>query len=154
MRYKIERMIFMTAKQYLQQSFRLKMKIDMKQLKLEQLRALAESVSSPDLSKDRVQTSGASDKIGGAVAKIVDLENEIKGEIEKFVQLEREIRQRVYKMPDDDLRIIIEKRYINFQKWEQIAVDMNYGFQWVHKLHKRALNIFSIIYQQAIEGEC
>jgi hypothetical protein len=143
----------MTAKQYLQQSFRLNTKIDANQMELERLRALAESVPSPDLSKDRVQTSGAGDRIGGIVAKIVDLEAVIKTEILKFVDLKREIRERIDGIEDDDLRLILQKRYINFQKWEQIAVDMNYGFQWVHKLHKRALNKFSEKYQQAIESD-
>jgi hypothetical protein len=136
-------MIFvMTAKQYLRQALRLNEKIDANMLELERLRALATAVSSPDLSQDRVRASGVSDRIGNIVAKIVDLEEKINAEIDKFVGLKKEIRERLSMMPDDDLRLILQKRYINFQKWEQIAVDMNFTFQWVHVLHKRALNEF------------
>ena len=137
-----ERNEIMTAKQYLGQSFRLNAKIDANKMELERLRALAESVPSPDLSQDRVQTSGVNDRIGSTVVKIVDLEAVIQGEIDHFVDLQKEIRACLDKITDDTLKVILQKRYLNFQKWEQIAVDLECTFQWVHVLHKRALKIF------------
>ena len=143
----------MTAKQYLQQSFKLNAKINANLLELERLRALSTCVASPDLSKDKVQTGSVTDRIGNTVAKIVDLEILIIDETDRLVDLKREIRERLEAIEDDDLRLVLQKRYVNFQKWEQIAVDMNYGYQWIHKLHKRALNLFSKKFQQAIESD-
>jgi hypothetical protein len=132
----------MTAKRYLQQAKRLNARIDANLLEVERLRALATSISSVDLSREGVRTSGTPDRTGNVVAKIVDLEKEINAEIDGFVDLMREIRERIDAMDDDDLRLILKKRYLNFQKWERIAIDMDLTYQWVHRLHKRALADF------------
>ena len=146
----------MTAKQYLQQSFRLNAKIDADLLEVERLRALATSVSSPDLSQDRVQTGTVSDRIGNTVAKIIDLEREINAEIDRFVDLKREIRERIDKVASEDFRIILQKRYLNFQKWEQIAVDLNYTYRHVTRLHGEAIQAFHSLFPDEFDDvlEC
>jgi hypothetical protein len=134
--------IIVKAKQYLQQAKRLDARISANMLEAERLRALATSIPSPGLSQDRVQASGAPDRIGGIVAEIVELETEISAEIDRLVGLKAEIRERIGMMADDDLKLILQKRYLNFQKWEQIAVDMGYNYRWVLKLHNKALREF------------
>ncbi|GHV06385.1 hypothetical protein FACS1894217_04950 [Clostridia bacterium] len=143
----------MTAKQYLQQAFRLNQRIESNRDEIARLRSLATSIGSPDLSADRVQSSGNSDKMAATIAKIIDFERELEAEIEKYVVLRREIYGKVDRIEDDDYRIILKKRYLEFKKWENIAVEMNYSYQWVHKLHKRALQDFAKKNQQAIESD-
>lgn len=141
----------MTAKQYLQQSFRLNAKIDANQMELERLRALATSIPSPDLSQDRVQGGTVSDRIGNTVAKIVDLEAKINVEIDQFIDLKREIRTRIDEINDDDLRLVLKNRYLNFQKWEQIAVDMNFTYRHVTRLHGEAIQAFQERFKDVLE---
>ena len=50
-----------------------------------------------------------------------------------------EIEQVIDSLEDDTLRQLMKYRYINLMKWEEIAVQMFYGYQWVCKLHGRAL---------------
>lgn len=45
---------------------------------------------------------------------------------------------------DEYLKIILRYRYIQRKKWEEIAVLMNYSYQWVCTLHGRALAKFVI----------
>ena len=131
----------MKAKKYLEQRFYIKAKIKANKDELERLRELAESMPSSDWSREGGNITGfAADRIGNAVAKIVDLESAINDEIAGFVDLEHDIRKRITALNDDPLRLVLQKRYINFQTWEQIAEDLNFSFQWIHILHKRALN--------------
>jgi hypothetical protein len=52
----------MTMKQFLNQAFQLNGLIEANKLELERLRELVASLTSLDLSKDRVQSSGVSDQ--------------------------------------------------------------------------------------------
>lgn len=51
-----------------------------------------------------------------------------------------EIQEAINKVDDNVSRILLIHRYINFKTWEQIAVDLNYTYEWVIKrLHPQAL---------------
>jgi predicted AlkP superfamily phosphohydrolase/phosphomutase len=133
----------MTAKQYLQQAFRLNQRIESNREEIARLRALVTSIGSPDLSVDKVQGGGNQDRLGQTIAKIIDFERELEAEIQNYVSLRREIHNRINAIQEEDLKLILQKRYLNFQKWGQLAVDMNYSFRNVMYLHKQALNVFT-----------
>ena len=92
----------MTAKQYLQQAYRLNELINSDLAELEQLRVLATSVSSPNLSG---MPSGGSRNTEPdfvrAIEKIYDLEKVINAEIDRFVDLKKEIRIVINQVPDN-----------------------------------------------------
>ena len=136
----------MNAKQYLKQAYRLNEMINSNQAELDNLRSLSTSISSPDLSKDVVQTSKQTDKIGSIVAKIVDLDNEITIEIDKFVDLKAEIRGRISQIENKDERLVLQNRYLNFMTWERLAESLDFTTQWVHEIHKRALINFEKLF--------
>lgn len=128
-----------TAKEYLNQLYRLDSLINIKQLELESLKSISTSISVNNDS-ERVQTSIKQDKLGEIVAKIIDLNDEINNDIDKLVDLKKEIMNLIDKVSCDDLRCILYLRYFHFKTWEKIAVEMNYSYQWIHKLHSRALS--------------
>ncbi len=133
----------MNAKEYLQQAYRLNELIDSNQRELDQLRALSTSISAVDVSKERVQGGADShDKIGSIIAKIVDLNDIINDEIDRFVDLKTDIHNKIMLIPDNTEKLVLKYRYIEFETWESIAVELGYTFQWVHVLHKRALKSF------------
>ena len=129
----------MNTKKYLQQAFYLNQLIETNKYELERLRELSVSVQSPNLTDDRVQTSAPTDKIGETVARIVDLEVVILSDIDRYVKTKKEIRKVLSGVKDDKLKLILQKRYLNFDKWEKIAEDMNLEVRWVYILHKDAL---------------
>lgn len=133
----------MNAKEYLQQAYRLNELINSNQRELDQLRALSTSISAVDVSKERVQGGADShDKIGSIIAKIVDLNDIINDEIDRFVDLKTDIHNKIMLIPDNTEKLVLKYRYIEFETWESIAVELGYTFQWVHVLHKRALKSF------------
>lgn len=136
----------MTAKQYLKQAYRLNELINSDLKMLEELREISTRINSVDTTKERIQTSGSYDKVGDIVSKIIDLETEINNEIYKYVNIKNEIRDKINIVENKDYRLILQKRYLNFEKWEQIAVDMGYSyFHVTSRLHNKAIDSFSKI---------
>lgn len=129
----------MKAKEYLQQIRKCDRIIENKLSEIDSLRGLAESVTST-WKEDAVQSSGATDKLGDTVAKIVDLQTEINADIDTLVDLKREIMSVIDRLeaPFCDL---LYKRYFQFLKWEEIAVGMNCSFRHVIRMHGTALKM-------------
>ena len=55
-----------------------------------------------------------------------------------------EISEAISNMKDDTEREVLMRRYIMCEKWEEIAVNMGYGYRHVLKIHGNALNNFKI----------
>ena len=135
-----ERKVEMTAKQYLQQAYRLNELINSDLAELEQLRVLSRSVSSPNLSG---MPSGGSRNTEPAfvraIEKIYDLEKVINAEINRFVDLKKEIRIVINQVPDNSQKLVLKLRYIQFLKWESVAAEMDLSLKQVHRIHNEAL---------------
>jgi DNA-directed RNA polymerase specialized sigma subunit len=74
-----------------------------------------------------------------AVCKIVDLQNEINRDIDRLVDLKRELVAVIKAVEDTEYQTLLEKRYLCFQTWEQIAVDMGYNVRHLYRIHDEAL---------------
>jgi hypothetical protein len=133
----------MNTKQYLQQAFFLDRQISAYLGELEELRALAESVSSTLIVGERVKVSGKVDWISDIITKIVDLENQIKTDISRYLDIKRDIRELINQVGDAKLKLILQKRYINFETWERIAADLDINLRWAYRLHGMALQEFA-----------
>lgn len=83
--------------------------------------------------------SGSGQKQESAIIRIVDMEMAINDDIANLVAALQEVRALVALVDDDIPRLVLHKRYLCYQKWEQIAADLNYSWQWIHKMHGRAL---------------
>lgn len=112
--------------------------------KMEELARLKDMVThiTTAFGSEPVVGCGNGDKIGNTVAKIVDLQNEINQEIDNFVDLKRQVNKILGFMENPDHVQVLHKRYFNYEKWEQIACEMGYTYQWVCKIHGRALQAF------------
>ena len=137
----------MNAKEYLQQAYRIDVKIKDKNLELENLRELSTSVSSPTITDNGgASKSTKPDKVGRIVGRIVDLEREIKSEINRYFDLKSEINEKINLVADETLQSLLFKRYILCQSWKYIAVDMGYTYRHTLLLHSNALKEFSKTY--------
>lgn len=84
---------------------------------------------------------GSGQRIENAMVKIVDIENNIKQDIEIQLLAIDEIHSLMALVDDSLLKLLLHKRYVLYEKWEKIAVDLNYSWKQVHRLHNKALNI-------------
>lgn len=114
--------------------------IETKTEELERLRTLAEKTTA-SAGGERVQASGSKTKLEDCVIKIVQAQNEINASIDRFVDYKKEAMKLIDRACDADCIRLLYKRYFSYMKWEEIAVDMNYTYQWVSGgLHQRALS--------------
>lgn len=127
------------TREYLSKAFRLENFIN---AKLEQKQRTFEMATKATSTLSLASVGGSTEqsKVENYVVKFVDLENEINKAIDELVEIKLNISRAIGKVKDDNLRLVLELRYSNFMKWEQISVDMNYGCKQVKRLHKKALS--------------
>ena len=84
--------------------------------------------------------SGSGQKLENNIAKIADIETLLQDETNEFLKSLQEIRELIKLIDDPMQRLIMQKRYLNYQKWEVIAADLGYSWRQVHRLHGKGLN--------------
>lgn len=139
----------MKARTYLEQIKNLDEKIAARIDEIATLDAIATKTTSV-IGGERVQASASQQKMSDTVDKIIDLKQKLNDEIDRFIDLRIEARHLIEQACDSDCHKLLRMRYIGisnkvtnrieFFKWEQIAVDMNFTYKWVSDgLHQRAL---------------
>ena len=130
----------MQAKQYLKQAYRLNELIQCNKQELDDLRVLSTSLPGIDYSKDKVQSSPSGDSgYTKIVAKIIDLEDAINADIEKMLSLKLEIRTVINAVKDNEERLLLMCRYLNFMSWDDVCEEMNVSMRTAHRIHSAAL---------------
>lgn len=133
----------MDAKEYLKQAFYLDKRINSKLDLVESLNALA-TKTTVTLSKMPKSPNRGNSRIEDTIIKIIDLQEEINRDIDRLVDLKKEIAKSIYSLKNTEEQTVLEKRYLCFNSWEQIAVDMNYSIQYCFNVHRKALGKISI----------
>lgn len=128
----------MTAKEYLSQALHLDHRIDSKIDQIASLNALATKCTSAITGMPHNPSSSTS-TMADAVCKIVDLQELLKKDLSELVDLKREIMSVINGIENDEYKTILEKRYLCFLPFEQIAVNMGYSIQHTFRLHDKAL---------------
>lgn len=131
----------MTTKEYLNQISRLNRMINNKLVEIQQLRDLALGISSISTG-ERVQSTPDFDKIGSKMAKIDEFEKNLDETIDKYVDLKNRIIGQIESMEDEITYNILFSRYIEKKQFELIAIEMEYSWRQIIRLHGKALNQF------------
>lgn len=126
----------MTPKEYLSRAQLYDRKLNLIRMKLEKLRSILE-YHSPDF--DASGHSSCPDRITASVAKIMEYEKAAKHLSEEYIKIYTDIEKAIRTIPDPTLSEVLERRYLLYQKWEEIARDMNRDLRWVYRLHGKAL---------------
>lgn len=93
---------------------------------------------------DKVQESRGN----GAESKMiacVDYEMQLEQHKNQLAAVLKEIHGAIMQVEDNTLQTLLIRRYLNFQTWESIAVEMNYNIRHVYNLHDRALKAINKI---------
>ena len=128
----------MNAKEYLNQAYRMEQRVKSKLDQIEALRSMASSVTS-SLGTEPVVHTRNQTSMQDTVIRIMEAEQELNDEIDALVDIKRDIKQTIDLIPDVTLRLVLEKRDLCFQKWEQIAVDMYYSLRSVQEKYREAV---------------
>lgn len=74
-----------------------------------------------------------------AIDKVMQYRDRLNNEIDNLVSKKIEIKNTIDKLDDDKEKIILCKRYINFQNFESIAEDLDITSRQVYKIYKKSL---------------
>lgn len=133
----------MTAKEYLSLAYRLDQQIDAKITQVASLNDLATKCNATLSGMPHNPNRGGS-TMADTVVKIVDLQHEINDDIDRLVDLKRDIIKAIKGIGNQEYETILEKRYLCFQTWEQIAVDMKRNVRHLYRLHDEALDLIVV----------
>ena len=113
----------------------------------ERLRQLEADIDNMKLERDSIQiradgmpaSSGISDRVANLAARIVDREVDYLSRKEELLQYRAEIREVILSVPDDRQSEVLDLRYIQGMKWEDIADRMHFYVSHIHRIHGYAL---------------
>lgn len=143
----------MTAKEYLSQLRRLNVVINNKIKELDELRAMSGCVSGIDYSTDKVQVSPqAGGSFENIIERIIILGQDINKEIDDYVDIKHKIINQINGLNDYRYVEVLYKKYVEFKRFEEVAVDMNYTYQYTIELHGYALNNFYKTYKNLLNS--
>ena len=126
-----------SPKEYLRHLRRLEVCIEQRQEELNRLRELI-GCNAIDYG-ERVQTSPSADSIPNEVIRRAELEADISRKIERFLQLKHKIINEIQSLDNAVYVSILYKRYVEYKSLEEIAVEMNYSYRQIKRLHGLAL---------------
>ncbi len=130
----------MTAKEYLGQAYRLDQRINSKLQQIESLRSLTMKVTASYDSEPVSHTRNVS-SLEDTIIRLMEAENQINQQIDELVRLKVDISKLIDRVRNESYRLILEKRYLCFLPWDQIASEMNYSRRWVLSKHDRAVEV-------------
>ena len=137
-------------KEYLKQVFRIEKHIENLITERKNILTLLEKCTSvtagyeSDGTKSGTHANNAENNIVNYISALQGYESKLRTQITEMLIAKEKLKQIIENVPNYEHRQILYKRYICFQKWEQIAVDMNWSIRQVYKLHGRALENIEI----------
>lgn len=113
---------------------------ELKLLEQEYEQAKADILHLKAIQYDADKVSGG--KIGDlsdAIAVLEGYAERVNAKWDKLVALRERAKELIARIIDWRCREVLTRRYLRGQSWERIAVDMEYDFRWIIRLHGRAL---------------
>ena len=135
----------MTAKEYLQQAYIIDRKI---KLDTEKLEAARSALYGKTVRYDRDGSKPVPHGNGteNAVLRVLELEERLDKEIDRLTEKRQEIERAVNAIPDEVQREVLTRRYLLYQKWEDIAQEMGYTKRRIFQIQGNALKNISLYF--------
>lgn len=134
----------MTTKEWLSRGWKLNQEIDALIEAQTRARNLAYGITSATTGGNHGSNKPKS-KVESHILIYMQYEQMINDRIDNLYQIQKEILDTIKKVDNSLLRTILISRYVNFKKWEKIAVEINYDYYHVIKyLHPKALSMIKI----------
>lgn len=128
----------MTAKEYLSQAYKIDDDINSKLEQIASLRELATKATTV-ISDMPGSPNRNLHKMEDAIVKLTDLEAELNEDINRLATMKVDITRMIKRVPNRQERNVLEKRYLCYETWEQISVDMGYSIQHTFRIHDLGL---------------
>lgn len=130
------------AKRYLERLETLDDIIIQKKQEYLDLNASITSISSADPSREHIQGSPDDPAFAKKVIRLLELKHEIEQDIVSFEELKHQVIGEIRAIQDRKYMILLYKRYVEYKPMVRIAEEMGYTYDYIRKLHAKALKIF------------
>lgn len=130
----------MTAKEYLGQAYRLDQRINSKLQQVDSLRSLTQKITA-SYDGEVVSHTRNVTSLQDTIIRLMEAEEELNRQIDELVDLKMDIARLIDQVHNESFRLILEKRYLCFLQWDQIASEMHYSRRWVLNKHDRAVEV-------------
>lgn len=127
----------MKAKDYLGQLKKLDKLIENKLTERQHWKSIALNIS-PNMSGDRVQSSGSQQKMADAVHRYVDMDKEIDQIIDRLVDKRQEIIYTIEQLPATEYDVL-HKVYVQYMDYYGVSDAYGKSYSWATSVHGRAL---------------
>lgn len=94
-----------------------------------------------DYSKDRVSSAASRGSVEDTAIRIADAQGRVTGKIDELIEAKQRAMKIIEGLPEGPHKAVMYNRYILLKTWESIAVDLNYSYRHVLRLHGDALEI-------------
>lgn len=125
------------AKAFLEQIEKLDMMIQNKLIEKQQWKDIALGITA-NMDGERVQSSGAKDKMASAVEKCVDMEAEIDRLVDKLIDAKQKVIQTIEQLYSPTEYNVLHMRYIQYKTLQEIADHYGRDYGWAKVTCKRA----------------
>ena len=141
----------MNAKDFLSQAWYVEQQVQSKMEQIEALRSLACRVTP--------QYGGAGGSrfrnvtaMEDTIVRITEAEEKLNRKIDELVTAKLGVMEVIDRVQDVTMRLLLEKRYLLFHPWDEIASDLGYTRRWTLKKHEAALDAVQRILDEREAG--
>lgn len=134
---------YLKTEQWLDRAFKLNTEYQHLKREIRRLELEATSVVSPPGHGGK--SSVPSDKVGRAAVKIADEQVRLRGMMIRIIELKQDIRDTIMRYTETPRHEeALLRRYVEFQRWEDIAEDMSYEAKYIYTLRRQGIEQITV----------
>ena len=143
----------MEAREFLGRARYLDLQVQSKLHQIEVLKSLACKVTTV-YSEEPVSHTRNVSSMEDIILRIMESEGELNAQIDELVSVKLRIHAVINKVEDTLLRLILEKKYLEFESLVKIGGELNFSDRWMRDLHARALYEVQLILDEEENTSC
>lgn len=128
----------MTNKEYMNRAFEISKRIKARKQRLAYLQSVVVS-SNHNLTGLPSGSPSSSSLLEEQTIRIIDLENAIADDEKNLEVVRAEISSAINAINNENLISILQMRYLDYMRWEDIMASLDYCRSYLYELHGRAL---------------
>ena len=133
----------MNAREYLEQFQKMDVAINQNIAWLYELKNIRKELEGVNYTSQKVKTSKSNRAdFEKTLLIIMDMEQNINDSIDKFVDQKNEIIKQIQSLDNHKYVQVLYKKYVEYKRLEEIAIEMHYSYQYIKEIHKKALQEF------------
>lgn len=129
----------MTVKEYLGQAYLLDQRIKSDTLECEELRLMAQTISSPGFEEHYNASKNTDAPYIKTLEKMMDMENRIMEEMNILLALKQQIRDVISQLEKPEFQMVLKYRYIHNYSWPMIGDLVGADSRSVQRWHNKAI---------------